>query len=335
LFHLSYPRPSQLRPFVRRKFSDLDTPGSLLLIAFSVLLVFSLNQGSLDLRGFHSALFIGPLVASITCLVLLILWQYTLSNSTSLSTKITPLFPSRLLRNRPFIAATVCTLLSGFPTLTLLFALPLRLQVVNDRNALTAGTALLPMLIASAFGSVIAGFVTSRWPLYYVLLSIGAGLTTLGCALLTTLDAAVAIQGKVYGFEVLVGLGFGLTVACSTGMSIRVTDARDGAVATGIVAQARLLGGSVGIATFSAVLGGLMGQEKHGAGIGDTGGLDAVALGVVRAAYADAFAQTMKICAVFAGVAVLCGLASYQRGSMDVAVAREDRDELGKAAGEA
>lgn len=328
LFHLSYPRPSQLRPRAHRNFSELDTPGSILLIGFSVLLVFGLNEGSIVPSGFRSVLFIGPLIASIVCLLALILWQVAIARNITLifAKTITPLFPTRLLRNRPYVAAVACTLATGLPTLTLLFALPLRLQIVNGLNALTAGTALLPMLCASAVGSVIAGFVTSRWQVYYLLLSVGAALTTLGCALLTTLATGIVIQGKMYGFEVLVGLGFGLTVACSTSMSIRITDAEDGAVATGIVAQARLLGGSIGIAAFSAVLGRLAGQEHHGASVGATTGLSTEALDLVRMAYADAFTETMKICAAFAGVAVLCGLASHKKGIKDFAMSSEPQE---------
>jgi len=325
LFHLSYPQPSQLRPRAPRKFSELDTPGSILLTAFSVLLVFGLNEGSIAPGGFKSALFIGPLVVSILCLVALIVWQVAIAHDITLifPKTITPLFPTRLLRNRPYVAAVACTLATGLPTLTLLFALPLRLQIVNGRNALTAGTALLPMLCSSAVGSVIAGFVTSKWQVYYLILSVGAAITTLGCALLTTLDGGFVVQGKMYGFEVLVGLGFGLTVACSTSMSIRITDHEDGAVATGIVAQARLLGGSIGIAAFSAVLGGFMEQSHLGASVGETVGLSAEALGALKAAYADAFTDTMKICAAFAGIAVLCGLASYKKGIKDFAMVKE------------
>lgn len=328
LFQFSYPHPSQLRPRAIRKFSELDSPGSILLIAFSVLLVFGLNEGSIAPRGFRSALFVGPLVASIVSLIALVIWQIAIANDITLMfpKTITPLFPTRLLRNRPYVAAVACTLATGLPTLTLLFALPLRLQIVNGLNALTAGTALLPMLCASAVGSVIAGFVTSRSQVYYLLLSIGAALTTLGCALLTTLDGAVVVQHKMYGFEVLVGLGFGLTVACSTGMSIRITNPEDGAVATGIVSQARLLGGSIGIAAFSAVLGGLMGQSHHGASVGETAGLSPETLTSIRSAYADAFTETMKICAVFAGVAVLCGLASYKKRVKEFAIVEKTQE---------
>ncbi|GAB7343978.1 hypothetical protein MBLNU457_1913t1 [Dothideomycetes sp. NU457] len=325
LFYLSSPHPTQLRPRAPRKFSELDTLGSILLTAFSVLLVFGLNEGSIAPSGFKSALFIGPLVASIVCLIALIIWQVAIAHDIAFifSKTITPLFPTRVLRNRPYVAAVTCTLATGLPTLTLLFALPLRLQIVNGLNALTAGTALLPMLCASAMGSVIAGFVTSKSQVYYLLLSVGAALTTLGCALLTTLDVGTLVQGKMYGFEVLVGLGFGLTVACSTSMSIRITEPEDGAVATGIVAQARLLGGSIGIAAFSAVLGGLMGQGHHGASVGETAGLSREALDALRAAYADAFTETMKICAAFAGVAVLCGLASYKKDIKDFAIQKD------------
>jgi hypothetical protein len=76
----------------------------------------------------------------------------------------------------------------------------------------------------------------------------------------------------------------------------------DLAVAQGIVAQARVLGGSIGIAASSAVVGGMS--------------LKAGRLGDVvdeRNIYAKAFSKTMWVCAVIACVALVASVGTYQK----------------------
>lgn len=104
-------------------------------------------------------------------------------------------------------------MLAGFPYFMVVFALPIRLQVVNQKSALIAGIALLPLLGSVAMGSIIGGALNGNRDLKFPTLVVGAISLTIGCAALSTLEATSVVQGGLYGFQIFVGLGFGLLVS--------------------------------------------------------------------------------------------------------------------------
>lgn len=88
------------------------------------------------------------------------------------------------------------------------------------------------------------------------------------------------------------------------------------AVAQGVIAQFRMLGGSIGIAASTAILG--VTQRHKLAHLNDSSEAQAS-----RAAHVDAFREDMVVCAVIAGVCVFVNLVSYRRHTEPVLVARK------------
>jgi hypothetical protein len=104
------------------------------------------------------------------------------------------------------------TLLAGFIFLTIVFALPLRFQLVNGQSPASAGTRLLPFLGALAFGSFLGGTVNSKANRTFIMFCISSVISTIGCGLFISLnDSGRLIEGKVYAFQVVLGLGIGMT----------------------------------------------------------------------------------------------------------------------------
>lgn len=124
-----------------------------------------------------------------------------------------------LLRNRAYAATALHTLLTGFPYLLCIYAFPVRFQAVYGASPLRAGLLLLPMLAASATGTVLAGAVNGnpeRKERFFETLMVAVGLMMLGCGLEVTAEPVGAVEAKVLGFLVFVGLGFGLSAAGGT-----------------------------------------------------------------------------------------------------------------------
>ena len=111
------------------------------------------------------------------------------------------------------MAYVLATLLIGFPYFLIIYALPLRFQVVNGKTPLVAGLSLLPMLGASAVGSTIGGAANSKKNNSFPVLVIGSCLMVLGTGLMSTLSGTARVEPKTYGFQVLIGMAFGLTVS--------------------------------------------------------------------------------------------------------------------------
>lgn len=111
-----------------------------------------------------------------------------------------------------------------------------------------AGVHILPLLGACAIGSFLGGaFSSKRNNTSYTL--VGAScLQLLGVGLMTTITGSHTSEAAQYGYQAIFGLGVGLSFSAATIMT-GVLAAEPGvrASAQGAVAQARVLGGCIGL----------------------------------------------------------------------------------------
>ncbi|KAB8303027.1 hypothetical protein EYC80_004481 [Monilinia laxa] len=213
------------------------------------------------------------------------------------------------------------TLLLGFPYLMVIYSLPLRLQVVNGKSPLTAGLGLLPMLGSTAVASFLGGMLNGTNNRVFPTLLAGAILSVIGTSSLSTLSNTEYVEMSTYGFLVFVGLGSGLTVSTVSMLSNYESSIRDHAVAQGITSQARILGGSIGIATSTAILD--LTRQHQLAGIVSSAQLASLEsssksmtyteINAVRQAYSDSFSEDMKVCAIVAGLCVQVTLGTWKK----------------------
>ena len=109
-------------------------------------------------------------------------------------------------------------MLTGFPYLLAVYAFPVRFQVVYGHSARDAGLMMLPMLAASAIGTMTAGALNGgKGKVRFVETLLAAcALMMVGCGLETTAGETGEVEAKVLGFLVFIGLGFGLSAAGGT-----------------------------------------------------------------------------------------------------------------------
>lgn len=114
-----------------------------------------------------------------------------------------------------------------------------------------AGIHLLPQLGACAFGSFLAGAISKKRNNTAFTLIAASCLQLIGLGLLSTLaEVNTAIEAQ-YGYQTIFGLGIGLSFASVTILTSVRAHREDLAVAQGALAQARVLGGAIGIAICS------------------------------------------------------------------------------------
>ncbi|KAI0522303.1 major facilitator superfamily domain-containing protein [Xylaria bambusicola] len=229
----------------------IDFLGNILIIAACALLVFALQEAGAYTFAWNHPVIILALIVSVLSWLGFVAWEIHLSSRNN--TRIEPILPLRLVC-RVYSACVVCTFCTGFTYLAILVILPERFQIVNGDNALYSGIHLLPMLGATALGAFCAGAVSRRrnntsWTLLaaHCLQLLGAGL------MLMLRDITTEIKAQ-YIFQLLLGLGIGLSLGAATIMASVQSSQADLAVAQGIVAQARVFGGSIGIALCSIIL---------------------------------------------------------------------------------
>jgi hypothetical protein len=176
-----------------------------------VLIVFAFQNAGVKANAWRQAIFVAPLVIGCVCALGLVGWEYFVSRAWK--GKFATMFPLRLMKRRVYMGCVATALLGGFPYFVVIYALPLRLQVVNEKSALQAGVSLLPMLGAVAVASAAGGRIHRKRERIFGTLLVGSLLMLIGSACLSTLDNTVAVPAKTYGFEIFMGLGFGFMVS--------------------------------------------------------------------------------------------------------------------------
>jgi hypothetical protein len=215
LFYVSWPDAEYLPTIHKRSWKDLDFPGSLLVVSAAVLIVFAFQDAGYSHaeNPWARATFIGPLVAGLICWISLFAWEGIFEHFWRNKMAALPLV---LIRNRVFAAVILNTIFLGFAYLSTLYAVPLRLQVVNGKSPVMAGVMMLPMLGGTGIGSAVTGALSKRKNRLSETMTVASILVTLGLALETTISDSSELQPKFLGFLVFIGLGYGMITASAT-----------------------------------------------------------------------------------------------------------------------
>ncbi|KAK3501075.1 putative MFS multidrug transporter [Neurospora crassa] len=234
--------------------SRVDFAGAVLLLASSMLLVFSLESGGTR-YPWSSPTVISTLALAFVTGALFFIWERSKWVKE-------PVFSPRLLKGRLMPAMLASSFFIGFPFTAIVVNIPQSLQAVYGYSPQKAGIALLPLLLLSPVATAVSGYLTSSRnipPVYVILVGsvfqlIGVGLT----CLLPTLPIKGADDAHVpasqYGFEAIMGIGFGSTLSTILTLAPLVVDATDLPVMMGALTQVRVLGGTISLAVCSTLL---------------------------------------------------------------------------------
>ena len=131
--------------------------------------------------------------------------------------------------------------------MALIITLPERYQIVNGDSSLMAGVHLLPLLGATAVGSIFGGAISKKRNNTSFTLIVALSLQVLGIGLLTTFNRQSTPLQPQYGYQAIFGFGVGMTFSSATVLTKIEAAGDDHAVAQGAMAQARVLGGAIGL----------------------------------------------------------------------------------------
>ena len=163
-----------------------------------------------------------------------------------------PMLPLELFRRPAFSAANGAAGVMNLGTLGLLFLLTLFLQTVQQRSALAAGVALLPLFLPLAVLAPLAGRATARLG-PKLPMAAGLLLAAAGVGLLTRLYPASPYPTLLPALMAW-GIGLGVLTPAVVAAVAAVAPDRAG-LASGVNNTARQAGGAIGIAAFGALAG--------------------------------------------------------------------------------
>lgn len=138
------------------------------------------------------------------------------------------------------------------PFYVIFVQLPQRFQTVNFTTAERAGILLLPCTLVSPLGAMIAGLATKKVAVEYVLIT-AAAVVCIGTGLLGALPTYSHVWPGTYGYEIIVGLGLGLSSPPGYMLLSTSIAEKDISVGTGALNMMRTLGGCVAVAICTAV----------------------------------------------------------------------------------
>jgi EmrB/QacA subfamily drug resistance transporter len=219
----------------------LDVPGAVIVSAGLFALVFGLARAESD--GWGDPVTIGFLVGSAILVAAFVALERRSAH---------PLLPLRVVSDRDRGASFLAIGTASAGLFALFLFLTFYLQETKGFTALQTGLAFLPMSFSIA---PTVGIVTTRvLPRTGPRPLVPAGMLTagLGMVLLTRLGVDTAYATHVLPSLVLIGVGFGLTVAPSFTIATQVP-AQDSGVASGMVNVSQQVGGSVGTALLSTL----------------------------------------------------------------------------------
>ncbi|EEU41468.1 uncharacterized protein NECHADRAFT_53897 [Fusarium vanettenii 77-13-4] len=234
----------------RSNWVRVDIVGMVFLLAASVLLVFALEEGGTR-YPWKSAVVISTLVLAIVLSIAFGFWEVFLEKS---NWRQEPVFPPSICKDRLLLTTFSTACFVGFPFVSMIVNIPQRAQAVYGVSPVQGGLTLLPLLLTSPLATAFSGFMTGNAkvpPFYLVLVAsvlqvIGIGLT---CSLPTD---AKSVPKEQYGYEVLMGIGFGLGLTTLLTFARVLTRAL--AVMMGALTQIRVLGGTVSLAICATIL---------------------------------------------------------------------------------
>ncbi len=220
----------------------LDLPGALTASAGLFALVFGLARAASD--GWGDPVTVGFLIGSAVLLAAFVALQRRVAH---------PLLPLRVVTDRDRGASFLAIGTASAGLFGLFLFLTFYLQQTKDMTPLETGLAFLPLSfsIAPTVAIVSTRVLPRTGP--RPLVPAGMAIAALGMVLLTRIGVDTAYASHVLPSLILIGIGFGLTLAPSFATATFGVPARDSGVASAMVNTSQQIGGSIGTALLSTL----------------------------------------------------------------------------------
>jgi EmrB/QacA subfamily drug resistance transporter len=218
----------------------LDIPGTLVASSGLFALVFGLSRAQTD--GWGEPVTLAFLGASAVLLVAFVALQRRVAH---------PLLPLRVVTDRNRGGSFLAIATAGAGIFGVFLFLTFYLQNTKGLSALETGLAFLPMNISIILTATIVNTRVLARTGPRPLVPTGMLLGALGMVLLTRIGVDTAYVSHVLPSLILIGVGFGLSIAPSFATATLGVPRHDSGVASAMVNTSQQIGGSIGTALLS------------------------------------------------------------------------------------
>lgn len=179
----------------KEKLLHLDPIGITLAMGSIISFILALQYGG-QTHAWNSSQVIGLLIGFVVMTIAMCFWQVYNGEYA--------MVPTRLFKRRALWASSLFQFFFAACYFLLLYYLPIYFQSVKGKTATQSGIANLPMVIAGCIAIVTGGIVVTKTRHAMPYMVLGAGITTVACGLLYTLEVDTE-SAKWIGYQILGG----------------------------------------------------------------------------------------------------------------------------------
>ncbi|RDL36192.1 putative HC-toxin efflux carrier TOXA [Venustampulla echinocandica] len=222
---------------IKQKFLELDILGAISLISAVICLLLALKWGGVTYPWSDSKVW-GCLLGFFLLLAVFIAIQFKLGDKGTI--------PPRILKQRTVWSCCWFTFILGLGLYVLIFYLPFYFQAVKGVSAENSGIRMIPLLVSITLASIVSGGMTTTFGYYVPFLWFSAIFFTIGSSLLYTLEVS-SYAGKWIGYQLLAGIGCGLSLQVPFVATQVVLSVEDQAIGNSLVVFFTSLGGALAV----------------------------------------------------------------------------------------
>ncbi|KAL9083280.1 MAG: hypothetical protein Q9165_008586 [Trypethelium subeluteriae] len=245
MFYTTPDHAKPVRATRREKLLQMDFVGTFLLLSSVICFLLAMQWGGVD-KSWSSSDVIGTLIGAGLIFLVWILVEIQLGERAALNIR---LLKSRTIQFQMLHQSTLCSCF-----FILLYYLPIYFQAVSGVNAASSGVRNIPLIASSCIFNIVCGLIISKTGEFQQLMIAGNILVVVGSGLIYTLDAG-STAGQWIGYQVVIGVGLGLSVQVAVIVCQSIVDPADLSAASAMVLFFQLGAASVWLSIAQALFG--------------------------------------------------------------------------------
>ncbi|KAI0424693.1 MFS gliotoxin efflux transporter glia [Xylaria sp. FL1042] len=163
------------------------------------------------------------------------------------------LMSPRILSNRHLAPCAFYIFFLSSANFSLIYNIPIYFQAVKGTTPLGSGIMTIPTILSTSIASFVSSAVVGKVGLYSPFLFVGAALSTIGAGLIYTWDLETSL-GRIIGYQIIYGVGTGISVQIPLIVVSVVMAGADHAIATATILFFQFASAAYGIGATGSIL---------------------------------------------------------------------------------
>ncbi|KAE8449139.1 hypothetical protein EG329_008523 [Mollisiaceae sp. DMI_Dod_QoI] len=238
IFCLKTPSPCTTKSTLMEQLAKLDPLGTLCFVPSVICLVLALQWGG-STYAWSDRRVVACLVIFAMLMLAFIGIQIRAGDKATV--------PPRIIKQRSIASGAWLQFCGAGSVYILAYYMPLWFQAVKSVDAAQSGVRILPTVVALIIGAFAGGLITKKSGYYVPVVILSAIVAPIGVGLITTFEPDTTYE-KWIGYQVLYGLGQGMSMQVAPLLAQTVLSKTDVSIGTAIMLFAQQLGSIVFIA---------------------------------------------------------------------------------------